>query len=307
MSLLWFLGLGWLIYGFTCVCESHVGTNAGSKRLDCNYRKTCKGVQYDIREAVCCENRLHPGAGLSCCGELAFNPTAATCCEGKVTLGLSQKVSACCGLDAYSPLNEICCQSTVLAKPVPKAQCCGNETIHEEKQLCCGLTNKKKVMARTSNHHQCCGYDQFNTITHCCCPMNGVLEIQHMNSSCCVEDTAQIPQSVMENMSMNPNNPLKKSPSQSLKMQNCGNVAFDVDNQLCCGSIYNKKILARKSSHHQCCGHDQYDNKTECCCSIDDNLKIRLINSSCCEEEAGVEPQTLATQPQRINKTETYS
>ncbi|XP_056230187.1 galaxin [Seriola aureovittata] len=294
MSPLWVLGL-----------ESPVGTDAASKRLDCNYRKSCKGMQYDIRAAVCCENRLHPGAGLSCCGDLAFNPTAATCCKGKVILGLGEKVSACCGLHAYSPLNEMCCQSTVLAKPVPKAQCCGNETFDEDKQLCCGVTHKKKILARTSNHHQCCGYNQFNTITHCCCLMNGVLEIQHMNSGCCVEDTAQIPQSVMENMSMNPNNPVMESSSQSTidakpgpKMQNCGNDSFDVDNQLCCGSTDNKTILARNSSHHQCCGHDQYDNETECCCLIDENLEIRHINSSCCAEEAGVEPQNLATQPQ---------
>lgn len=34
---------------------------------------------------MCCEDGLHGGAELSCCGLRAFDPTAATCC--KVDLG----------------------------------------------------------------------------------------------------------------------------------------------------------------------------------------------------------------------------
>lgn len=45
-------------------------------------------TEYDIREAVCCENHLYTGAGLSFCGKQAFNPAAATCC--KVEHGYSE-------------------------------------------------------------------------------------------------------------------------------------------------------------------------------------------------------------------------
>lgn len=44
-------------------------------------RKTCRGINYDILEAVCCDNQLHQGAGLACCGKQPFNPLAATCCK----------------------------------------------------------------------------------------------------------------------------------------------------------------------------------------------------------------------------------
>lgn len=46
-------------------------------------RGTCLLLEYDIREAVCCENQLHPEAGLSCCGKEVFNPAVATCCKVK--------------------------------------------------------------------------------------------------------------------------------------------------------------------------------------------------------------------------------
>lgn len=40
-------------------------------------------TEYDIRQAVCCDTRLYPGVGLSCCGKQAFNPAAATCCKAE--------------------------------------------------------------------------------------------------------------------------------------------------------------------------------------------------------------------------------
>ena len=44
-------------------------------------RDTCMQLIYDIREAVCCENQLHPEPGLSCCGKEVYNDAAATCCK----------------------------------------------------------------------------------------------------------------------------------------------------------------------------------------------------------------------------------
>lgn len=45
------------------------------------FRRDCNGIQYDIREAVCCENKLHPGVSLFCCGKEPYNPGTATCCK----------------------------------------------------------------------------------------------------------------------------------------------------------------------------------------------------------------------------------
>ncbi|XP_044059955.1 uncharacterized protein si:ch211-195m9.3 isoform X4 [Siniperca chuatsi] len=258
MLLLWALGLVWLTCGFTTVCESAMGANAASKN-DC-YRKTCMEIKYDIREAVCCENRLDSGAGLSCCGQQSFNPAVATCCKvehGKATTaltqGLSETVSACCELKAYDSLNEICCQSTILAKPAPKAQCCGKEAFDEDKQMCCG--RNRTILTRNSTHHQCCGDDQYDMKTQCCCEKNETLTVQPKDSSCCAEALG-------------------------------ASEAFDEDKHMYCGR--NRTILTRNSTHHQCCGDDQYDMKTQCCCEKNETLTVQPKDSSCCAEALGV-------------------
>lgn len=53
--------------------------------LSCS--ESCGPIDYDIHEAVCCENCLHLGAGLSCCGKEAFTPLAATCCKVNTSTG----------------------------------------------------------------------------------------------------------------------------------------------------------------------------------------------------------------------------
>lgn len=45
------------------------------------FRKDCNGTWYDIQEATSCENKLYPGASLSCCGNEPYNPETATCCK----------------------------------------------------------------------------------------------------------------------------------------------------------------------------------------------------------------------------------
>ncbi|TNN54815.1 Galaxin [Liparis tanakae] len=157
--------------------------------------KTFVGIKYDLREAASCENRLHPGAGLSCCAGRAFNPEEATCCKvedgnsmAAVTEGLSEKVSHCCGLKAYNRLNEICCQSAVRVKPAPVAGCCGKEAFDVDTQLCCGPVDNKRILTRGSREHLCCGHHQFDPWTHCCCSMSGGLKIQPIRSRCCLEE-----------------------------------------------------------------------------------------------------------------------
>ncbi|XP_074498216.1 uncharacterized protein LOC141771640 isoform X2 [Sebastes fasciatus] len=162
-----------LFCGFPAARGAAIGAAAASKS-DC-YRKTCMDKEYNISEATCCENQLHPGEGLSCCGEQAFNPEEATCCKvgdghntTAVTEGLSQKVSVCCGLKAYNKLNEMCCQSTVVTKPGPKAECCGTGAYDDDTQLCCGPENNKKIWKKTSSDNKCCGRDQFDAKTQYC-------------------------------------------------------------------------------------------------------------------------------------------
>ncbi|XP_026048792.1 uncharacterized protein LOC113036595 [Astatotilapia calliptera] len=171
-------------------CEPTGDTDAAS-RNDC-YRKDCDGTVYDIQEATCCGNRLHPGGSLSCCGNEPYNPETATCCKhnitASVTQGLSEKVSKCCDLKVYNPINEICCQSTIISKRGPMAECCGNDVFDKDKQLCCGPADNKTILVRNSRHHECCGHSQYDTETQCCCSNEEKLEIQSKDSSCCVRN-----------------------------------------------------------------------------------------------------------------------
>ncbi|XP_029373637.1 uncharacterized protein LOC115053208 [Echeneis naucrates] len=175
----------------------------------------------------------------------------------------SEKVSACCELKPYNPLTEICCQSTVVAKPVPKAQCCGEEAFDEDKQLCCGPLGNKMILKRHSKHHECCDRNQFDTRNQCCYEINGTLQIGSINSSYCAKNSAT--------------------------QQYCGNEAFDEDKQLCCGPLGNKMILERHSKHHECCDRNQFDTRNQCCYEINETLLIGSINSSHCAKNSATQ------------------
>ncbi|XP_024910946.1 uncharacterized protein LOC103378087 isoform X2 [Cynoglossus semilaevis] len=296
---IWSLLLVGLPYQISLCAEIAVGSLPNKV---CDYRKTCMGLEHDTRNAVCCGNRLHPGQGLSCCGKQAFNPGVATCCEhnqghtstAHVTSGLSKEVSACCGATAYNPLNEMCCLSTVLTRPSPKAKCCGKGAIDEETHLCCGPRNNKAILQRDSAHHVCCGHAQFNPKTHCCCSNHDSLQIKHSSSPCCVGNLATNPQRLKTTLQtlLGPNamNSVALHPTRHTvsKRGPCGG-DFDARTHLCCGASDNKKLLIRKSDHHQCCGHDQYDTKTQCCCYKDNGiLVVHNFTSRCCGHESGV-------------------
>ncbi|XP_069390769.1 uncharacterized protein [Paralichthys olivaceus] len=282
----WIVGLVWLMCSSITPCESAKEAEDFPHK-SCNQRQSCMGIMYDIREAVCCKDNLHPGQGLSCCGQQPFNPALATCCQvesgstfaANVTLGLSETVSACCGLEAYNPINHLCCQSAIVTKPVPMAQCCGKGGFDQEKQLCCGPPHDKKVLTRMSNNHQCCHHKQYDLITQCCCEMDGTLHIQPIQSKCCMKDSAQ---------ALLGEGKLMSAP----KAQCCDKAASESDKCLCCGAINNKTILIRKSSHHQCCGHEQYDTETECCHWTGEDPKILPISSIDCGKKSGVRLQT---------------
>ncbi|XP_041796712.1 uncharacterized protein si:ch211-195m9.3 [Chelmon rostratus] len=274
MLLLFAPGLVWLACHFATVCGFSVGTSAAYK----DDRTTCM-------DTVCCENRLHPGAALKCCGDKAFNPNAATCCKDghnyTLTEGLSEKVSNCCRQNAYNPLSELCCESTVVTKPAPKARCCGKEAFDEDNELCCGPDRNKTILTKRSSHHQCCGHDQYNTKTHCCSWVNNTSVIHSVNPSCCAEKSAVNGTKAYDALSeLCCQSTIVAKPAANIKC--CGEKAFDEDKELCCGPNRNKTILTKKSSHHQCCGHDQYNTKTHCCSWTNDIPEIDFINSTCC-------------------------
>ncbi|KAK5868675.1 hypothetical protein PBY51_009669 [Eleginops maclovinus] len=261
-------------------------------------RKNCEKLSNDIGKAECCENQVCKGAGLSCCGGQAFNPEGST--KTAVTVGLS-----CCGTKSYNQLNEMCCQSTVVHKPVPKAQCCGEEAFDVEKQLCCGPKNNKTVVTKNSTENLCCGREMFNTRNECCCVASSkMIEIQPINSSCCKNQSAlceKQPYNTFHQLCCDYTVVNKTVPHARC----CGKEAFDEHEKLCCGPHEAKSTQCKISSGHLCCGKKQYDPKIEYCSEMDGNLKPELINSSFCKKDSDKHQQ----KPSSLhicNKTENF-
>ncbi|CAI5693628.1 unnamed protein product [Oreochromis niloticus] len=266
----WALGFVCLIIGFSTAHEPAAGANAASKN-HCS-RKDCNGIQYDIQEAACCENKLHPGSNLFCCGKEPYNPGTATCCKvqhGKilaasVTQGLSENVSKCCDLKAYNPVNEICCQSTIISKPGPMAECCVKDVFDKDKQLCCGPADNKTILVRNSRHHECCGHSQYDTETQCCCSNEEKLEIQSKDSSCCVRNfTPGMEQKV------------KGRPQPPCITHILRSAVMDV---------YLRGSLGSISPGQHCCGTEIYRPRTEICCNGHRHLTSGNIH--CCGVKA---------------------
>ncbi|XP_024660597.1 uncharacterized protein LOC112435872 isoform X1 [Maylandia zebra] len=253
----WTLGFVCLIIDFSTAHEPAVGENAASKN-HCS-RKDCNGTQYDIQEAACCENKLHPGSNLFCCGKEPYNPATATCCKvqhGKIitasiTQGLSEKASKCCDLKAYNPVNEICCQSTIISKPGPMAECCGKDVFDKDKQLCCGPADNKTILVRNSRHHECCGHSQYDTETQCCCSNEEKLEIQSKDSSCCVRNFT--PGLSSGNTNFNKPSPKNGSCGEGMKQKifKLQPKCTEPNTHLCGSSCYNPKQNRCCESNHK--------------------------------------------------------
>ncbi|XP_025754299.1 galaxin [Oreochromis niloticus] len=180
------------------------------------------------------------------------------------------------------------------------AECCGKDVFDKVKQLCCGSPDIKMILMRNSSHHQCCGHSQYDTETQCCCSNEEKrLEVQPKISSCCLRDSTSA--HLCGNETYDKNTQLccqstvidKRSPNHRC----CDKRAYDVEKELCCGPISDKKILTRNSPDHMCCHQGQFNSKTECCCWKDDGAEIQPRNSSCCMQQEAPVFQPNCTEP----------
>ncbi|KAK6297006.1 hypothetical protein J4Q44_G00331480 [Coregonus suidteri] len=201
----------------------------------------CSGLNYGILDYTCCEKVLHKGAGLSCCGNRAFNLTQASCCEGRLTLNVSQLVSDCCGCRAYDPLNQLCCDSQILTRTQPHSKCCGKDLYDEDHQLCCGNVHEgRKVLTKMSSHHRCCGDNQFDQQSQCCCLDSEPLSPQPLNASCCASSGS------------NPRRISQSSTNCIPGEQPCGRGAcFNPTTERCC--VNPRSRQGQRYSHDQAC------------------------------------------------------
>ncbi|CAB1347585.1 unnamed protein product, partial [Coregonus sp. 'balchen'] len=221
----------------------------------------CGGLKYDVLDYTSCDKVLHKGAGLSCCGNRAFNLTQASCCEGRLTLNVSQLVSDCCGCRAYDPLNQLCCGSQILTRTQPHSKCCGkgpyngascgSQVYNPDINICCAgqLSNRvlgKNLIKYLSLHRHsrwgnksCCGgkaYDPSSDQMKCCAGTLYNLQVQDRLSE---------------------------------EAQCCGTVLMEAGNNQTCCSAPGLDLLYPTQSGFTCCGH-RYPNASlwSCCAGV---------------------------------------
>ncbi|KAL1256646.1 hypothetical protein QQF64_012191 [Cirrhinus molitorella] len=187
---------------------------------------------------------------LYCCGNVPYNISGSSCCNGNITMGLGQLVSDCCGSVAYNPLNEICCDGSLQTRSSTRAKCCGKVIYLTTTHLCCG---DNQILDLKENH-SCCGNQTYNMATHCCCTMP-TLKVNLKNEACCPNATDSKYQ--------------QGSPTSTPKVSElmCGTEPYNHQKQICCsGTLYKKASALTK-----CCGAEVYilsDDSVLCCNGI---------------------------------------
>ncbi|KAK2894857.1 hypothetical protein Q8A67_012086 [Cirrhinus molitorella] len=192
---------------------------------------------------------------LHCCGNETYKISEGSCCNGKVTLGLSQLVADCCDSVAYNPLNEICCNGSLQTRSSTQAKCCGKDIYLTTTHLCCG---GNKIFKQKENH-SCCGKELYDMTTHCCCT-KPTLEVKPKDEICCPNSTDSVKTECKQSSSLTRTRP-KNSEFK------CGSKSFNPLKKMCCSGSLHKKASALT----KCCGKVAYtltDNNVLCCNGI---------------------------------------
>ncbi|XP_052438641.1 galaxin isoform X1 [Carassius gibelio] len=184
------------------------------------------------------------------CGNVSYNISGSSCCNGNISPGLSQLVADCCGSVAYNPLNEICCDSKVLTQSSTHVKCCGKDMYLTTTHMCCGgnrIFNRKENLS-------CCGNTTFDKTTHCCCA-NPELVAMPKHETCCPKATDEMKESQQGSP------PTLTLPKNS--EPKCRTIPFNPQEKMCCsGKLYKASALTK------CCGEHAYtlsDDSVLCC------------------------------------------
>ncbi|XP_002665432.3 uncharacterized protein si:ch211-195m9.3 isoform X1 [Danio rerio] len=188
---------------------------------------------------------------LHCCGNQSYNILRSSCCNGNLTLGLSQLVTYCCGSVPYNPLNEICCSGSIFIRTSAHTKCCGKDPYQTTNHICCG-----DVLLKKQQKKKCCGKELFDTLTECCCDQDLVLAIKPKSDPCC--QTKPVEKSESSQCS-------QASGAHNNIAENCG--SYDPQTHICCSGF-----LYRKASElTKCCGKHLYtfsEGNVLCCNGI---------------------------------------
>ncbi|XP_063348558.1 uncharacterized protein LOC134640578 [Pelmatolapia mariae] len=212
--------------------------------------------------------------------------------NASITQGLSEKVSKCCDLKAYNPVNEICCQSTIISKPGPMAECCGE-----------GLSSGNTTFNKPSPKHgycgegmkqQCCGETPYGSAQRgvlCCnktlyedrddgeeCSEMGIPYNPAKGTICCSQFHGSPGQHCCGTEIYWPRTEICCNGHRHLKSENihcCGVKAYNIkDPQMkcCAGTLYNLTSLDKHGGNAQCCGSILQKPEDICCSSEDKEM-----------------------------------
>ncbi|XP_051580979.1 galaxin-like isoform X2 [Myxocyprinus asiaticus] len=210
--------------------------------------------------------KIHEGHHLHCCGNMTYIISSSSCCNGKITPGLSQLVADCCESVAYNPLNKICCNGRIQTRKSAQGDCCGTEVYLKETELCCVDT-----IYKLEQNLSCCGNKSYSTETHCCCTsLCSDPKVKSKPEPCCsklLTDDQSTENSCTETQSQQQFPSTSTNPHNKVSELMCGSKAYNPQKEVCCsGNLYRKSSVLTK-----CCGEHVYslsDKKVICCNGI---------------------------------------
>ncbi|CAL8330172.1 unnamed protein product [Boreogadus saida] len=224
-----------------------------------------------------------PGTLYKCCGQEAYNVDRQLCCgrlRSEKILMKEHKDSVCCGDVQYNPETQRCygdppeindlsvscetdCKQVLTQEPKANnrmsgpgtlSKCCGQEAYNVDRQLCCGRLGSEKILKKEHKDSVCCGDVQYNSETQGCYgdpPEINELSVPYEKDS----DQGLTQEPTANNM----------IPAPGTLSKYCGQEAYNVDRQLCCGRLRSEKILMKEHKDSVCCGDVQYNPETQGC------------------------------------------
>ena len=116
---------------------------------------------YSPHRDTCCSGIVNSNLARGrCCGNQAFLPAQATCCEGRLTGVPSVRGEFCCGKTGYEPAVQLCCGNTLVEIRGRDLRCCcgdsGCRTYKTKSHVCC---SNGHVMRKRGDRLCCAGKD----------------------------------------------------------------------------------------------------------------------------------------------------
>lgn len=262
----------------------------------------CGRKLYNVKSQVCCDGRRRMkefGDDTQCCERKSMDVGTELCCDGRVVSKKSDNYLTCCGRMAQNPERELCCNGNVQRIPsfmhIHDFQCCGNDLLEVQSQICCANV----VHNKHNRHTSCCGSDAYNPLRKMC--LFGAV-VPRANIPLCAGQKYDNRRWICCANSLQPMHSRRYTAC-------CSDKSYDVRTEVCCegilfskpadldvGCCYGKPLYRRQhlccSGHRvrktafgddSCCGIRQtYNSKWQLCCHGRVQMKVCGEHTLCC-------------------------